>query len=92
MSTDNGLLVYTLTEKGVGNIGDYVQSLAAQQYFPSTEKFIHRDYLNKSLEKKTKLIMNGWFTYHPENWPPHENIDPEKNMAAWLKKIMAYIK
>ena len=76
MSTDNGLLVYTLTEKGVGNIGDYVQSLAAQQYFTSTEKFIHRDYLNKSLEKKTKLIMNGWFTYHPENWPPHENIDP----------------
>lgn len=68
-------MTYEDTYRGT-NIGDYIQSLAAEQFIPSIDYFINREELNKELNEKTKLIMNGWFTHHPENWPPSENIDP----------------
>lgn len=59
------------------NIGDYIQSLAAKQYLKDPT-LIERDEMNVSpLGTDTgKVIMNGWFTYKPENWPLTPNIDP----------------
>lgn len=39
--------------------------------------FLDRDFLN-SVEsgEKIKVIMNGWFTHRPENWPPSPIIEP----------------
>jgi hypothetical protein len=61
---------------GLVNIGDHIQSCAAEQYLPSVDVYVERDKLNKYIEQKTKIIMNGWFTHSPENWPPHPNLKP----------------
>lgn len=72
-----GLLTYEEKQTGQFNIGDYIQSLAAKQYLPRVDSMIQRDYLNTlKLTEKTSAIMNGWYTHHPENWPPVELLNP----------------
>lgn len=72
----NGLLIYKSC-KGRFNIGDYIQSLAAKQFFPNgTIKYLNREELNHYDGEKIKLIMNGWFMHEPNNWPPSPDIRP----------------
>jgi len=67
-----GLLTYR-TE----NIGDEIQSIAARQFLPRVDVYVERDSLNNVVsDEKIKLIMNGWFTHKPENWPPSPDIEP----------------
>lgn len=75
--SDSGSMKYGLLEYTTDNIGDEIQSIAAQQYLPRVDRYIKRDYLNgiKS-NKRIKLIMNGWFSHQPQNWPPSSDIDP----------------
>lgn len=48
------------------NLGDYIQSLAAEQFIPAVHKRFNRDYLGEvKSSKKYILIMNGWFTHSP---------------------------
>lgn len=63
------------TEKEL-NIGDYIQALASAQFLPSLDGFIQREALKKYDGDEAKVIMNGWYMHHPENWPPSEAIDP----------------
>lgn len=59
------------------NIGDEIQSIAAQRFLPQVDYYIFRDHLNKfSSDEKVKLIMNSWYTWKPRNFPPSECIDP----------------
>ena len=60
------------------NIGDFIQSVAAKQYFSESDSpiFLKRDHLNEYDGEKVKLIMNGWFTHIPENFPPSDKIEP----------------
>lgn len=74
-----GLLI-TSPINNYKNIGDYVQSLAALQFIPEGENY---DYIEKediahySNKDSVKTIMNAWYMWHPENWPPQESaIDP----------------
>jgi len=60
---------------GLVNLGDYVQSIAARQYLPQVDFYVEREKLNVDCEP-AKIIMNSWFTYSPQNWPPHPNLDP----------------
>ena len=60
----------------VQNIGDYVQALAASQFLPSVDGFVNREELSEYDGEECKMIMNGWFMHHPENWPPSERIKP----------------
>lgn len=60
----------------IQNIGDYVQALAASQFLPSIDGFINREELSNYDGDKCKLILNGWFMHHPENWPPSDKINP----------------
>lgn len=71
-----GLLICT-GEYDHKNIGDFIQSLAAQQYYNHTDILVEREELNnfQSVER-TKIILNGWFMRHPENWPPSKDLDP----------------
>lgn len=69
-----GLMVYEDTYRGT-NIGDYIQSIAARQYLPTVDYLINREKLN-SVNDSVKLIMNGWFTHCPQNWPPSKTIQP----------------
>lgn len=71
-----GLMVYK-TNYDKFNIGDYIQSLAAKQFLNQPiDYFINREYLNTFDKDDVYLIMNGWFTHYPENWPPSSKIHP----------------
>lgn len=71
---------YGLLEYKTENIGDEVQSIAARRFLPRIDYFFDRDDIDATKTKtgeKIKLIMNGWYTHHPENWPPkNPNLDP----------------
>lgn len=60
------------------NIGDYIQSLAARQFFNEGNETIsiNRDELSLYKGNNAKVIMNGWFTYKPKTWIPSPNIVP----------------
>lgn len=70
-----GLLVYKAKGKRK-NIGDYVQSIAAEQYTGRDVVFVEREHLHEYSGEPLKLIMNGWFMHIPENWPPSTDIIP----------------
>lgn len=57
------------------NLGDYIQTLAALQFYPKVDGFIDRDSLIDLQDSHGKAIINGW--YHlfdghrlPENFNP----------------------
>ena len=58
------------------NIGDYIQALAATQFLPHIDGFVDRDTDLDKVTEKTVLILNGWFMYLPNNWPPSKNVYP----------------
>src|SRR5258706_15241966 len=70
-----GLLGY----RGSGNLGDELQSLAARRFLPRVDCVIDRDALNAEPwfdRSEVKIILNGWFTHRPENWPPSRRLTP----------------
>lgn len=72
----NGLLIYKSYDNHF-NIGDYIQSLAAQQFFQNgIDKYLNREELNNYYGERVKLIMNGWFMDEPQNWPPSTDVYP----------------
>lgn len=84
------------------NIGDYIQSLAACQFMNSDKVvYCHRDELSLYKGEEAKVIMNGWFTHKPQNWPPapqvlplfvsfHLNISADEQILS--DKGIAYLK
>jgi hypothetical protein len=70
--TKYGLLV-TSPVANTKNIGDYMQSLAAMQFLPKDFVYVEKEKVSKfRCDEPTKVIMNGWYMWHPENWPPKE--------------------
>jgi hypothetical protein len=63
------------TEKAV-NIGDYIQALAPAQFLPSLDGYVQREELKQYEGENCKMVMNGWYMHHTENWPPSDKIDP----------------
>lgn len=70
------LFKHTQNNLGLVNIGDHIQSCAAEQFLPNVNFYVERDALDKPIEEAAKIIMNGWFTDAPENWPPNPNLIP----------------
>jgi len=69
------LLVYTDTN----NLGDEIQSLAVQQFLPAVDSLVDRDSLATFTPKdhtQRRIVISGWFSGAPENWPPSEYLDP----------------
>ncbi|MDA1255866.1 MAG: polysaccharide pyruvyl transferase family protein [Proteobacteria bacterium] len=58
------------------NIGDYVQSLSAKQFLPQVDSYVNRECLGQYTGEPSKIILNGWFTHHPETWVPSDNLIP----------------
>jgi hypothetical protein len=58
------------------NLGDYVQSTAAKQFFPAVNAFIPRDHMNAYKGDPVKMIMNAWYMDLPENFPPSAEVNP----------------
>lgn len=72
-----------LIREGVGrgawkNIGDYVQSIAQKQFLKDKETcFVEIEKLSEfKSEEPVNVIMNGWFMWHPEMFPPSPCINP----------------
>jgi hypothetical protein len=60
-----------------GNIGDEMQSLAAEQFLPRLDQRLDRDSLSHAFGPHQHLvIMNGWFTKFSNHWPPAPNVLP----------------
>lgn len=59
------------------NIGDDIQSVAARQYLPQVDALVDREHLNDfAADEPVRIILNGWFTHRPENWPPARALRP----------------
>lgn len=61
------------------NIGDYIQSVAARQFCENADEYVQQEEADSYYpedKRKIKLIMNGWFQWRAENWPPSEYIFP----------------
>lgn len=59
------------------NIGDYIQSLVAEVFFDEIDVLVEREALDTYASKeKTILLMNAWYMWHPEHWPPSGDIIP----------------
>lgn len=72
----NGILVCSPSSL-YKNIGDYIQSVAQQQFIDTADCYVERESLNSfHSTEKTNVIMNGWFMWHPETFPPSDDINP----------------
>lgn len=60
------------------NLGDQIQSFAAEQYLPRIDTRFDRDRLaSAAADTRHLLIMNGWFSHRPETcFPPSNTIVP----------------
>jgi hypothetical protein len=60
------------------NLGDEIQSIAAQQFLPHTDLLIDRDNWTTDTvpDGEHKIILNGWFTRNPNKWPPPAFLSP----------------
>lgn len=71
-----GLLV-TSPVSAYKNIGDYMQSLAAKQFIPDDYCLVEKEAISQfESGDDVKVIMNAWYMWHPENWPPKPCIKP----------------
>lgn len=58
------------------NIGDYIQGIAASQFFPQKEfLYLDREELDEYDGEEAAIIMNGWFMFS-KNWPPSDRLHP----------------
>lgn len=59
------------------NLGDDIQSLAARNHLPRVDALIDRENLPAARSAgPLKIIMNGWFMYRTDRWPPPPNLLP----------------
>lgn len=69
-------LIFTYEGYDICNLGDYIQSIAAKQFAFEGVVYHHRDQLSNYQGNEVAVIMNGWFTHKPENWPPSLKLRP----------------
>lgn len=97
----NGILVCAPNSNGK-NIGDYVQSVAQAQFLSTWDCYVERERLNEFQSKeRTNVIMNGWFMWKPQNFPPSDDINPlfvsfhlvpQKAEAFLRPQVIEYLK
>lgn len=77
MSNDKfGVLVYD-DSRNFYNVGDYVQSLAAQGFFGKTNIYINRERSAEYDGEPVKMIANGWYTHtKTDGWIASGKIKP----------------
>ncbi|MBR3387849.1 MAG: polysaccharide pyruvyl transferase family protein [Bacteroidales bacterium] len=66
----------SLGDRGVMNIGDYIQALASSQFYPHVDGFVYREKLKDYKDEPCNMIMNGWYMHDPSQWPPSRKINP----------------
>ena len=68
---------YALYRGTATNIGEEIQSIAAQRFLPTVDYYIIKEQMNRfQSEEKTKLIMNAWYMERTKSFPPRDCVDP----------------
>ena len=63
----NGLLKCSGTSD-TKNIGDYIQTVAQEQFWDEVDCYVEREELNTiKSDEKINVIMNGWYMWQPQN-------------------------
>ncbi len=66
-----------LSYAGTQNLGDEIQSIAAQRFLPRVDAWVDRERLDEFHSGAPhKIILNGWFLHRPEHWPPSPRLHP----------------
>ncbi|GLS39031.1 hypothetical protein GCM10010869_46280 [Mesorhizobium tianshanense] len=65
-----------LNYSNTANIGDNIQTLAVAQHIDQEYSLVDRDFLHRYDGEPCVVVMNGWFTHEPQNWPPAPAITP----------------
>ncbi len=74
---EHSLRYAVLSYEGGANIGDEIQSLAVERLLPAVDRRPHRERLHEFCDaEKHLLVMNGWFAYYGELWPPSPSLVP----------------
>ncbi|MBP2237134.1 hypothetical protein J2Z31_003648 [Sinorhizobium kostiense] len=68
--------IAVLGYSNTNNIGDNIQTLAVAQHIGQECSIVDRDFLSHYAGEPCVVVMNGWFSHEPQNWPPSENIIP----------------
>jgi hypothetical protein len=58
------------------NLGDHIQSIAAEQFLPRVDTYLDRDFLSMYSDVEAAIILNGWFMENPFMFPPPESLKP----------------
>jgi polysaccharide pyruvyl transferase len=66
-----------LSYVGTQNLGDEIQSIAAQRFLPRVDAWLDRERLDEfRADAPHKIILNGWFLHRPDHWPPSPSLEP----------------
>lgn len=79
MTTAPGAPRYALLAyEGSDNLGDDIQSIAAERFLPWVDCLLPREKLDRPppIDGRVRIILNGWFLHDPRRWPPHPRIEP----------------
>ena len=75
--TMNGLLKRSGTQSKTKNIGDYIQTVAQEQFWDKVDRYVEIEELDSvDSDEKINVIMNGWYMWKPQNFPPADCINP----------------
>ena len=72
-------LSYGIIAYNSRNIGDEIQSIASMRFLPSVDELVWRDSISRFEPvhgRRTKCILNEWWMWRPEYFPPSDSIDP----------------
>lgn len=67
-----------LGSEGTDNLGDDIQSIAAERFLPQVDCVLPREGLHRAppIGGDVHVILNGWFMHEPRHWPPHPRVRP----------------
>ena len=74
----NGVLIREGKGRGAfKNVGDFTQSIAQRQYWKKIDTNVEMEELDEvESNEPVNVIMNGWFMWHPEKFPPSPCVNP----------------
>lgn len=68
---------YAIYRGTATNIGEEIQSIAAERFLPSVDYYITKEQMGHFWsEEKTKLIMNAWYMERAAEFPPRDCVEP----------------
>lgn len=79
-----------LSYAGTQNLGDEIQSIAAQHFLPRIDAWVDRERLDEfRAGEPHKIILNGWFLHRPEHWPPSPWLHPLVTSFHLTRQVVA---